>query len=194
MESISTIEHLKKRGVKDRDIQMFELHMQGGDESTFKAIAKKFGLKSAVTVSRRIKKVQKALAEINAGIKSGDITLESAGVAVTSPRRGGLAPSRGRGTDLFLPDKNPFFTLDTFSDLSKISSAGGSVMGMGAATLYQGFAREDLPYEDRSNMAMKGAAVLAGGLLSAFLTFQKFAESQDVPVHPQVQQEDDNHE
>ena len=67
-------------------------------------------------------------------------------------------------------------------------------MGMGAATLYQGFAREDLPYEDRSNMAMKGAAVLAGGLLSAFLTFQKFAESQDVPVHPQVQQEDDNHE
>ena len=60
MERISTIEHLKKRGVKDCDIQMFELHMQGGDESTFKAIAKKFGLKSAVTVSRRIKKVQKA--------------------------------------------------------------------------------------------------------------------------------------
>ena len=51
------------------------------------------------------------------------------------------------------------------------------MIGLGAATLVQGFTREDLPYEERQKRVMKGASVLAGGLLAAFLTYKQFAEA-----------------
>jgi hypothetical protein len=82
-----------------------------------------------------------------------------------------------------LPKENPFLALETFGELSGITSAGGSVIGMGAATLMQGFTREDLPYEDRQKLTMKGASVLAGGLLAAYLTYMKFSQNpNDVPM------------
>jgi hypothetical protein len=168
MAGISTIDTLKKKGVKDRDISMFNDHMKGGKGSSFKELAVKHGV-TPVTVSRRVKKVQKVLSELDQGVKSGDITLQNKGVVVHSPATGG-------GGVLALPKENPFLALETFGELSGITSAGGSVIGMGAATLVQGFTREDLPYDERQKMTMKGASVLAGGLLAAYLTFKQFSE------------------
>jgi hypothetical protein len=186
MASISTIDILKKKGVKDRDIAMFNDHMKGGKGSTFKELADKYGVKSPVTVSRRVKKVQKILSELEQGVKSGDITLQSKGLIVQSPD--------GGGGKLALPKENPFLALETFGELSGISSAGGSVMGMGAATLVQGFVREDLPYDERQKLAMKGASVLFGGLLAAYLTFNKFSGLDDADstlrIIPETPEED----
>jgi hypothetical protein len=180
MAAISTIDILKKNGVKDRDIAMFNDHMKGGEGSTFKELAKKYGVKSPVTVSRRIKKVQKVLSQLDQGVKSGDITLQNKGLAVQSP-------TQNSGGALALPKENPFLALETFGELSGITSAGGSVIGLGAATLAQGFTREDLPYEERQKRVMKGASVLFGGLLAAYLTYKQFSDavdSQTVRVEP----------
>lgn len=174
MEGSSTLDILKKSGVKDRDISMFNDHMKGGKGSTFKELASKYGVKSPVTVSRRVKKVQKILTELEKGVKSGDVLLQNKGVSVTTTTPGGGV--------LALPRENPFLALETFGELSGITSAGGSVIGMGAATLMQGFTREDLPYEERQKMTMKGASVLAGGLLAAYLTFKKFAPPPDTDM------------
>jgi hypothetical protein len=173
METVSTFDMLKKYGVKERDISMFNDRMKGGEGSEYKDLAKKYGVKSPVTVSRRIKKVQKALAELDKGVKLGNVLLQSTGVVKPETKPSQSLATTGGGT-LSLPRENPFLALETFTELSGITSAGGSVIGMGAATLMQGFTREDLPYEDRQKLTMKGASVLAGGLLAAYLTYMKF--------------------
>ena len=103
------------------------------------------------------------------------------------------SPSGRGGGALALPKENPFLALETFGELSGITSAGGSVIGMGAATLVQGFTREDLPYEERQKMAMKGASVLVGGLLAAYLTFNQFSGLDDpkpaMRIVPEKQEE-----
>lgn len=179
MVGISTIDLLKKSGVKDRDISMFNDHMKGGEGSTFKELSSKYDV-NPVTVSRRVKKVQMVLSKLDAGVKSGDVLLQPKGVS--------LQPNAsGSGGSLALPKENPFLALETFGELAGITSAGGSVIGMGAATLAQGFSREDLPYDERQKMAMKGASVLAGGLLAAYLTFMKFSaipEGSPIVINP----------
>ena len=50
---------------------------------------------------------------------------------------------------LALPENNPFLALQAFSELSGITNATGSVLGLGAATMYNSFTREDLPLEER---------------------------------------------
>jgi hypothetical protein len=185
MEGISTIDILKKKGVKERDISMFNDRMAGGEGSNYKDLATKYGVKSPVTVSRRVKKVQKILSDLEKGVKSGEVILQRKSVTVSTPD--------ASGGSLALPRENPFLALETFGELSGITSAGGSVIGMGAATLMQGFTREDLPYEDRQKLTMKGASVLAGGLLAAYLTYMKFAgDPVDRPMSV-VSEEDGEH-
>lgn len=167
MDSNADIDILKAKNVKERDIEMFRLRMEG---LSFKSIAEKFGLKNGVSVSRRVKKIQALLKGIDKGIKAGDIVLRNTGGQVAI-RQGGMG--------LALPENNPFLALETFKDLAGISSAGGAVIGAGAATLVQGFTREDLPYEERSMLAMKGGSVLASSILALYLTFNKFSQ---VPV------------
>ena len=175
MEKMSDIDILKAKNVSERDIEMFRLHMQGVDEGgerwTYKRIAEKFGLKNAVSVSRRIRKIQGILQSIDRGVKSGDIVLKSSGGKVA------VSGSKGQGAmSLALPENNPFPGLNTFQELGSIASAGGSVIGMGAATLAQGFTREDLPYEERQMMVMKGGSVIVSSLLALYLTFNKFSQ------------------
>lgn len=189
MERISTYDILKSKGVTERDIAMFNDRMKGGKGSSLSDLAKKYGVKASVTVSRRIKKVQKVLSELESGVNTGDIDLQPRGVSVQPRKQSGSGGGQGSGGALALPDKNPFLALETFGELSGITNAGGSVIGMGAATLVQGFTREDLPYEERQKLAMKGASVLAGGVLAAMLTFQKFSELPD--NQPRVVTEDD---
>lgn len=166
MERSADIDYLKSKGVKERDLEMFQRRMKG---ETYKEIAKSYGLKNAVSVSRRVKKVQSLLKDMGRGIKTGDIVLRNAGVQT------GLAKSQIRAGSVSLPTNNPFLQLETFEELAGMSSAGGAVIGAGAATLFQGFTREDLPYEQRTVLAMKGGSVLASSLLSLFLTFKKFS-------------------
>lgn len=166
MNGMTDIDILKSKNVKERDIEMFKLRMEG---VSFKDIAAKFGLKNGVSVSRRVKKIQELLKSIDQGIKSGDIVLRNAGGQV-SPRR------NTAGMALMIPEQNPFLALDTFQDLAGISSAGGAVIGAGAATLIQGFQREDLPYSERQMMVMKGGSVLMSSILALYLTFNKFSQ------------------
>jgi hypothetical protein len=177
MSDMTDINILKKQNVKDRDIEMFRLRMQEG--KSYKEIAAKFGLKNGVSVSRRIKKIQALLKSIDRGVKSGDIVLKSAGVGGSQLV---TRPNGSAGMGLILPEQNPFLALNTFQDLAGISSAGGSVIGAGAATLVQGFMREDLPYEDRSMLVMKGGSVLANSLLALYLTFNKFNQMPSTEI------------
>ena len=107
MAETTTIDMLRKSGVKERDIAMFNDHMKGGEGSNFKDLAKKYGVKTPVTVSRRIKKVQKILKQLDQGVKSGEITLQNRGLAV---------PQRNTGGSLALPRENPFLALETFGE------------------------------------------------------------------------------
>lgn len=167
------LDKLKIEGVSERDIEMFKLRMEGG--KSYKDIAAMFNLKNGVSVSRRVKKIQKLLKGIDKGVKSGDIVLRNTGAGVVS-RQG------SSGMALALPDNNPFLALNTFQDLAGISSAGGSVIGAGAAALIQGFTREDLPYEERQMMTLKGGAVIASSLLALYLTFNKFTQEQNKTI------------
>jgi len=163
----SDLNTLKLKGVNERDLQMFKMRMEDG--KSYKDIATHFKLKNGVSVSRRVKKIQALLKGIDKGIKSGEIVLRNTGT--------GVSPNQNTtGMKVALPTNNPFLALDTFSDLAGISSAGGAVIGAGAATLMQGFQREDLPYEERQMLALKGGAVIASSLLSLYLTFNKFNE------------------
>lgn len=164
------LDMLKIKGVSERDLEMFKMRMEDG--KSYKEIAAKFNLKNGVSVSRRVKKIQALLKGIDKGVKSGDIVLRNTGNGV-------VARQGSSGMALALPDNNPFLALNTFQDLAGISSAGGAVIGAGAATLMQGFTREDLPYEDRQMMALKGGAVIASSLLSLYLTFNKFTQEQN---------------
>lgn len=166
----SDLDMLKIKGVSERDLEMFKLRMEGG--KSYKDIAAQFNLKNGVSVSRRVKKIQALLKGIDKGVKSGDIVLRNTGTGV-------VARQSSSGMALALPDNNPFLALNTFQDLAGISSAGGAVIGAGAATLMQGFTREDLPYEERQMMALKGGAVIASSLLSLYLTFNKFTQEQN---------------
>ena len=168
MNRTSDIDILKSKKVKERDIEMYKLRVIDGESYT--DIAKKFGLKSPVSVSRRVKKIQGILQSMNEGIKSGDIALESKGVQ----RGTAIATTRAHG-GLSLPTTNPFDSLNTFEEIAGMSSAGGAVIGSGLAALAQGFSREDLPYEQRTILAMKGGSVLASSLLSLWLTFNKLS-------------------
>jgi hypothetical protein len=161
---------LKLKGVSERDLKMFEMRTVEGKK--YQDIAAHFGLKNGVSVSRRVKKIQALLKSIDQGIKSGEIVLRNTGTGVV-PRQ------NTTGMAVALPENNPFLALNTFSDLAGISSAGGAVIGAGAATLMQGFQREDLPYEERQMLALKGGAVIASSLLSLYLTFNKFNEMPD---------------
>jgi hypothetical protein len=165
MNGMTDIDILKSKNVKERDIEMFKLRVGG---MSFKDIAAKFGLKNGVSVSRRVKKIRELLKGIDQGIKSGDIVLRNAGEQ--------MVPRQTAGTKLMLPEQNPFLALDTFQDLAGISSAGGAVIGAGAATLIQGFQRDDLPYNERQMMVMKGGSVLASSILALYLTFNKFSQ------------------
>jgi hypothetical protein len=168
MNRTSDIDILKSKKVKERDIEMYKLRVIDGESYT--DIAKKFGLKSPVSVSRRVKKIQEMLKGIDKGIKSGDIVLENKGV-----ERGGTAVATRSQGGLSLPTSNPFDSLNTFEEIAGMSSAGGAVIGSGLAALAQGFSREDLPYEQRTILAMKGGSVLASSLLSLWLTFNKLS-------------------
>lgn len=164
---------LKLKGVSERDLLMFKMRTEEGKK--YNEIATHFGLKNGVSVSRRVKKIQALLKSIDQGIKSGEIVLRNTG--------GSVAPRQNTtGLAVMLPENNPFLALDTFSDLAGISSAGGAVIGAGAATLMQGFQREDLPYAERQMLALKGGAVIASSLLSLYLTFKKFSEVPDKPM------------
>ena len=146
--------------------------MRTVDGMSYKDIAAHFKLKNGVSVSRRVKKIQELLKGIDKGVKSGDIVLRNAGVG-----GGQVAPRpNATGAGLMLPEQNPFLSLNTFQDLAGISSAGGAVIGAGAATLIQGFQREDLPYDERQMMVMKGGSVLASSILALYLTFNKFSQ------------------
>lgn len=87
-----------------------------------------------------------------------------------------------------VPTNNPFHVLNDFNEIANIVSAGGSVVGSGVSLLYDGFANESLPYEERMQRAMKGGMVVAGSILSAFATFQslsqltKNVQSQQQPI------------
>jgi hypothetical protein len=166
----SDLDMLKIRGVSERDLLMFKMRMEEGKK--YNEIAAHFGLKNGVSASRRVKKIQALLKSIDKGVKSGDIVLKSTGVGVS-------AQQNSTGMQLALPSNNPFLALNTFQDLAGISSAGGAVIGAGAATLMQGFTREDLPYEERQMMALKGGAVIASSLLSLYLTFNKFTQERE---------------
>jgi hypothetical protein len=179
----TTIELLKSKGVRDLDLELFNRHLKGGEENNFTNLGKEYK-KSPVTISRRVRKVQKVLKELEAGVKPGDVSLQNKGLA--NP-----PAVQTQGGKLALPDNNPFTALQTFSELSGITNATGSVLGLGAATLYNSFIREDLPLEERQVMAMKGASVLAGSLLSMYLTFNKFTADQpvaSVDVTPKTQE------
>ena len=167
------LDTLKLKGVSERDLLMFKMRMEDG--KSYKDIAAHFKLKNGVSVSRRVKKIQALLKSIDQGIKSGEIVLRNTGSAVV-PRQ------NTTGMAVALPQNNPFLALDTFSDLAGISSAGGAVIGAGAATLMQGFQREDLPYEERQMLALKGGAVIASSLLSLYLTFNKFNTMPDTTM------------
>jgi hypothetical protein len=166
----TTIELLKSKGVTDMDLEIFNQHLKGGEENNFTSLGKKYK-KSPVTISRRVKKVQKVLKELEAGVKPGDVSLQNKGLA--------QSPATQGAGKLALPSENPFSPLQTFAEMSGITNATGSVLGLGAAMMYNSFTREDLPLEERQIMTMKGASALAGSLLSMYLTFQKFtAENQ----------------
>lgn len=87
-----------------------------------------------------------------------------------------------------VPTNNPFHVLNDFNEIANVVSAGGSVVGSGVSLLYDGFANESLPYEERMQRAMKGGMVVAGSILSAFATFQslsqltKNVQSQQQPI------------
>jgi len=87
-----------------------------------------------------------------------------------------------------VPTNNPFHVLNDFNEIASVVSAGGSVVGSGVSLLYDGFANESLPYEERMQRAMKGGMVVAGSILSAFATFQslsqltKNVQSQQQPI------------
>ena len=167
MSSMTDIDILKAKNVKERDIEMFK--MRTVDGMSYKDIAVHFKLKNGVSVSRRVKKIQELLKGIDRGVKSGDIVLRNAGTQVATRQS-------QNEMGLSLPDNNPFLALETFKDLAGISSAGGAVIGAGAATLMQGFQREDLPYDERQMMVMKGGSVLASSILALYLTFNKFSQ------------------
>ena len=175
----TTIELLKSKGVSDQDLEIFNLHLKGGEENNFTSLGKKYG-KSPVTISRRVKKVQKALKELEAGVKPGDVSLQNKGLA--------QSPAAQGAGKLALPDSNPFTALQAFSELSGITNATGSVLGLGAAMMYKSFTDESLPLEERQVMTMQGASVIAGSLLSMYLTFNKFtAENPPVDITPKEQ-------
>jgi hypothetical protein len=161
----TTIELLKESGVTEQDLIYFNSHIKGGEEGNFTSLGKKYG-KSPVTISRRVKKVQKILKKLEAGVKPGEISLENKGLAPPPAVQG--------AGKLALPESNPFTALQTFSELSGITNATGSVIGLGLATMHRALTREDLPYEERQINMMQGASVLAGSFLSIYLTFNKF--------------------
>lgn len=167
---MTDIDILKAKNISDRDIEMFKMRMEG---TPFKQIAAKFNLKNGVSVSRRVKKIQTLLKGIDRGIKSGNIVLKNAGTQIQTSKH-------ATGVGVALPDNNPFLALNTFEDLAGISSAGGAVIGAGAATLFQAFQREDLPYGERQMLAMKGASVLGSSILSLYLTFNKFSQMPEM--------------
>lgn len=164
-------EFLKSRGIKERDLEMYKMRVVDG--KTYAFIATQYKLKSPVTVSRKIKRIQ----ELLRGIENGNVSLENAGVQRSTQ----VATSRGQ-SGLALPEKNPFLALNNFQDMAGISAAGGSVIGSGAAALIQGFVREDLPYETRVDYAMKGGASLAGSILSMILTFNKLCPETPINI------------
>ena len=179
----TTIDLLRDEGVTEQDLLYFELHMKGGEENTFTNLGKKYK-KSPVTISRRVRKVQKALKKLEAGVKPGDVSLQSKGLEKPQPPAvQGAAPGK-----LALPTENPFLALQAFSDLSGITNATGSVLGLGLATMHRAWTREDLPYEERQVNMMQGASVIAGTFLSMYLTFNKFSKSPAQEVNAEVKE------
>lgn len=167
----NTIEKLKTMDVSKKDIDMFRDRMDG---KSYKDIANKYGYKSAVTVSKRIKNIQRMIKKIDDGIKSGEISIRSAptrGNAISS-----ASPDGSSTLTLTVPQENPFMALNTFSDMAGITNAGGSVFGAGASAIYEGFTREDLPHGNRLEMVMKGGSVLIGGIFSFYQTFKTLNE------------------
>jgi hypothetical protein len=88
-----------------------------------------------------------------------------------------IPSQRGQHTTLSVLSNNPFDALSDFNEIANYVSAGGSVVGSGVSLLYDGFANEELPYEERMQRAMKGGMVVAGSILSAFATFQSLSET-----------------
>jgi len=68
MVDANTIEKLKTLDVSKKDIDMFRDRMDG---KSYKEIASKYGYKSAVTVSKRIKNIQKMIKKIDDESKAG---------------------------------------------------------------------------------------------------------------------------
>jgi len=194
MVDANTIEKLKTLDVSKKDIDMFRDRMDG---KSYKEIASKYGYKSAVTVSKRIKNIQKMIKKIDDEIQSGEISIRrshsNTGINSTRTSDDGSA-----SLSLTVPNENPFIALNAFSDMAGITNAGGSVFGAGASAVYEGFVREDLPHGQRLEMVMKGGGVLVGGLFSFYRTFKTLNEIAEKNVRssgtPQAMNEVDNSE
>ena len=117
------------------------------------------------TVSTKISAMRKQLKDIDARVESGDLVLKREEDRQT--------------TALALPTQNPFSHLSTFEDMAGITSAGGAVIGAGAASVVRAFKDESAPYEQRMNDAMKGGAVIIGSALSLWLTIQNLTKDLD---------------
>ena len=169
------LEKLHSRGIRDSDIELWKEKYLNADDPTFKEIASKHAIKSPNTVSKRVKKVQRAIFAI-----ANDDSKPQKTVAI-QPRGPSSSMQMQSGSSeyqLALPTSDPFSALQSFQQLGQISSAGGAVFGAGMASLHQGFTRDDLPFEKRMDMAMKGGSVVVGGILSLLVTLQNLSNVQ----------------
>lgn len=173
------IEKLHDRGIRDIDIELWNEKYSSDSDPTLKEIAAKHGIKSPNTVSKRIKKVQRAIIAI-----ASEDSKVGRSVAIQPRGSSGSTQISARGAsseyNLALPTTDPFASLQSFQELGQISSAGGAVFGAGAASLHQGFTRTDLPFEKRMDMVMKGGSVVVGGLLSLMVTLQNLSGQSNV--------------
>jgi len=149
-----------KEEADELSVTIFKMKMTGMKN---KEIAEELKLHPS-TVSTKISAMRKQLKDIDARAKSGDLVL----------RR-----EDNRVTALALPTQNPFAQLTTFEEMAGITSAGGAVIGAGAAEVVRAFKDESAPYEQRLNSAMKGGAVIIGSALSLWLTIQNLTKDLD---------------
>jgi hypothetical protein len=145
-----------KDEVDHEAIEIYKMKIAGKKN---KEIAESLGIHPS-TVSTKISKMRRALADVDERLKKGELML----------------PVKEQTTALALPTKNPFDQLQTFNQMAGITTAGGAVFGAGVASIVQGFQDEKMPYEQRLMNVMKGGSVVMGGILSLYLTVKQLTE------------------
>jgi hypothetical protein len=141
-------------------VTIFKMKMAGKRN---KEIATELNLHPS-TVSTKLSSMRRQLKDIDDRIAKGDLVLKE---------------DKQQTTALALPTQNPFSQLSTFEEMAGITSAGGAVIGAGAAEVVRAFKDESAPYEQRLNSAMKGGAVIIGSALSLWLTIQNLTKDLD---------------